>query len=283
MKQILIAGSGSYIGTHLSAELSHYPEAFAARELDVRTPWPKDSFWGIDSVVIVAGIAHRKETAENRADYQRVNCDLAVQIATEAKQAGVKQVLYLSSMSVYGMNEGRITAATPLAPASAYGQSKRNAEAALTALADDRFAVAILRPPMVYGKNCPGNYGRLAALACKLPVFPYFTNERSMIYIETLCIHLRKLIEAGCGGLYFPQNESYVQTCEMMRAISECHHHRLRPIKGFGLCISLLRRFVPMAQKVFGSLTYDQSMSTPLPKEEAIPFAETIRRSEDIA
>ena len=97
----------------------------------------------------------------------------------------------MSSESVYGLTApiGKtvvITKNTPLHPADNYGVSKARAEADLQALADDSFKVAILRPPMIYGKDCKGNYVTMAKLAKKLPVFPYVSNQRSMLYIENL-------------------------------------------------------------------------------------------------
>ena len=282
MKRVLIAGSGSYIGTHLLDELSRYSDRYDAQELDVRKPWPANAFCGFDVVVIVAGLAHKKETKENRLDYQRVNCDLAVQIAEEAKKAGVHQLIYLSSMSVYGLNEGRITKNTHPDPKTAYGQSKWNGEQQLSLLVDDTFTVAVLRPPMVYGRNCPGNYGKLAALAVKVPIFPYFYNERSMIYVETLCNWIRQIIEEQTGGLFFPQNSAYVQTIELMKQIAKCHGRTLRTVKGFDWCVVLLRRLFPAARKAFGTLTYEKEMSESFLWNEQISFEESICKSEGV-
>lgn len=50
----------------------------------------------------MAGIAHQKETRENAHLYYEVNRDLAIKTAQKAKKEGVKQFIFLSSMSVYG-------------------------------------------------------------------------------------------------------------------------------------------------------------------------------------
>lgn len=55
-------------------------------------------------------------------------------------------------------------------------------EEKIKTIEDNNFRIAILRPPMVYGKGCKGNYSRLAKLAVKLPIFPNVDNKRSMIY-----------------------------------------------------------------------------------------------------
>ena len=150
MKHVLIAGKDSYIGNKLTAWLDK--ARYRCHTLDMRTDaWKQHDFSAYDTVVMVAGIAHQRETAENRALYDLVNHRLAVETASAAKAAGVRQFVFFSSMSVYGLEVGRITADTRVKPVSAYGQSKLDAEHALKTLEDEQFHVAVLRPPMIYG------------------------------------------------------------------------------------------------------------------------------------
>ena len=278
MKNILITGAGSYIGSHIAAYL---PEnTYTVRQLDLRRGLDPRAFEGQDVVIHVAGIAHQKETPKNKGLYQSVNCDLAVETAELAKKYGVKQFVFFSSMSVYGKTTGRITAETKPAPNTYYGKSKWDAEQKLASLADDSFRIATLRPPMIYGKGCRGNYPRLSALAKKLPVFPQVQNQRSMLYIGTLCEFVMQLVESGKGGLYFPQNCEYVNTTELVTAIAGCHGKKLMVIPGFGWLIRLVGNHVGVVGKVFGTLTYDKSMSREFADKGLISFEETIRRTE---
>lgn len=281
MKRVLIAGRNSYIGDRLAAWLGHEPEAFQTQCISLRgDDWRQFSMTGFDTVVLVAGIAHQKETPENEPLYNAVNHVLAVDVAAAAKSAGVKQFIFFSSMSVYGHTVGRIHADTRPAPNTAYGASKLAAEQELAALADDAFHVAILRPPMVYGKGCRGNYPRLSTLIRKLPVFPRVPNERSMVYIDTLCAFLQLLVESGEGGLYFPQNRKYVATDELARQIALAHGKRLWQPRGLGWLLKRLAQKGGTASKVFGTLTYDQTMSDVFRPERELTFAETIRATE---
>ncbi len=281
MKRVLIAGAGSYIGQRLAAWLAAAPEAFEAQTLSLRGDgWKAFDFSVFDTVVLAAGIAHQKETPENAPLYDAVNRALASEAAAAAKRAGVKQFIFLSSMSVYGLTTGRITAKTVPAPNTAYGKSKLAAERELNALADDRFRVAVLRPPMVYGKGCRGNYPKLSALIRKTPVFPRVRNERSMIYIDTLCAFLAALIESGEGGLYFPQNRAYVDTGELAAQIALAHGKRLWRPRGAGWLLTLLAKRVGAFGKVFGTLTFDQSMSAAFRPVKELSFAETVRATE---
>ena len=279
MKNILITGAGSYIGSHIAASL---PKAqYNVRQLDVRGGLDETAFEGQDAVIHVAGIAHQKETPENAPLYHKVNCELAVQAARMAKQKGVKQFVFFSSMSVYGMTTGHITAQIRPAPNTHYGKSKWDAEQQMAELADDTFRIATLRPPMIYGKACRGNYPRLAALARKLPLFPKVNNQRSMLYIGTLCAFVEKLLESGMGGLYFPQNRDYVNTTRMVRTIASCHGRKMLVIPGFGWLIALAARYVGVAGKVFGTLTYDLSMSQAFADAGQMSFEDTIQMTED--
>lgn len=280
MIRVLITGADSYIGTNIARFLNREPECFQVRQLDVRNGLDASAFENTDAVIHVAGIAHQKETPENAALYTKVNRDLAVEAARMAKEHGVKQFVFFSSMSVYGMTIGRITEKTLPAPNTFYGISKWEAEQAMRELEDNSFRIATLRPPMIYGPGCRGNYPRLAALARKLPVFPKVHNERSMLYIGTLCAFVRALLESGEGGLYFPQNQNYVSTCELVREAARCHGRNMRLIPGFGWLLKAAQGRVGVIGKVFGTLTYDHSMSRSFVNEGQISFDQSIRETE---
>lgn len=84
----------------------------------------------------------------------------------------------MSSAIVYGDSapygkSKRITIDTEPQPANFYGDSKCLADKGVRELADDSFTVAVLKPPMIYGKNSKGNYPTLAKMAKKLPSFSY--------------------------------------------------------------------------------------------------------------
>ena len=217
MKQILITGSDSYIGGYLEAYLNARPDQqYRVKTVDVRGDgWRNASFSGYDAVIHVAGLAHVRETAKNREAFFRINRDLTAEIANRAKAEGVRQFIFFSSMSVYGMSRGIITGQTQPSGGSAYGESKLEAERILEALRDQSLCVALIRPPMVYGPGCKGNFQTIRRLACKLPVFPSVKNRRSMIYIENLCEFLRLCVDLRLDGVYFPQNSEYMNTTDL--------------------------------------------------------------------
>jgi len=270
MKKILITGANSYVGTSLERYLSQWPEQYKVDTISLRgESWKEASFAGYDALFHVAGLVHRekaKNDPEQAAEYDRVNHLLALETAKKAKAEGVGQFLFMSSASVYGLTApfGKvvmITKDTPLNPVDNYGISKKKAEEDLTALACETFRVAILRPPMIYGKNCKGNYRTLARLANKLPLFPWVDNQRSMLYMDNLSEFVRLLIDDRAAGVFCPQNSEYVCTSEMVNLIAHCHGKSILMVKGVSWALKLLRPATAMVDKAFGSLYYDPELS----------------------
>ena len=260
MKKILITGAGSYIGRSFETYMASFGDAYAVDTVDMLDPaWRECSFSGYDCVYHVAGIAHQKETKENAHLYGEVNRDLAIEVARKAKADGVGQFIFLSSMSVYGMDTGVITKETKPNPKSHYGTSKWEAEQGIIALADDHFRVCILRPPMVYGKGCKGNFNGVCGLVRKLPIFPRVKNQRSMVYIDNLSSFVKMCVDDGLAGVYFPQNREYVATMDMARGIAAAMNKKIRfeYLTGWAVCV--LRLFYPAAKKGFGSLIYSHT------------------------
>ena len=270
MKRILITGAGSYIGTSVANYLSRWPDRYRVDTVSLRGDgWRETAFRGYDAVLHAAGIVHQKSSKNDPAqaeEYDRVNHLLAVETAEKARAEGVGQFLFLSSASVYGLSAplGKvvmITKDTPLKPVDNYGISKARAEEGLRALAGENFKVAILRPPMIYGKGCKGNYRTLAKLAKTLPVFPWVDNQRSMLYIENLSEFIRQLIDDEAEGIFCPQNNEYVNTSGMVNWIAHCNGRGIRMVRGVTWALKLLRPVTGMVDKAFGSLCYDFALS----------------------
>lgn len=255
MKQILITGADSYIGNSLIAHLQG--KNYSITTLDVRNPvWYDHSFSGYDTVIHVAAIVHQKEHPEMEELYFRVNRDLAVRVARKAKSEGVRQFIFMSSMSVYGKDTGVITPDTVPAPVSFYGKSKLAAEELIQKEADDQFKVCILRPPMVYGPGCKGNFQTVVNLVKRFPVFPQLRNQRSMICIDNLCEFLKICIDNDESGLYFPQNREYMETSAMAGIIAKKLCKRVFFSRLAGFAIRLTIPFLSLTPKAFGTLIY---------------------------
>ena len=282
MKRILVTGAGSYIGTSFENWVNQWPEKYQVETIDMRGNEFRDKpFSSYDVIYHIAAIVHVKENDTEK--YFIVNRDLAVEVAKKAKAEGVKQFIFLSTMGVYGKETGFIDDNTNPNPKTPYAQSKLEAEELLKGLTNDSFKVATLRPPIVYGKDCRGNYPRLAGMALKLPIFPKVKNERSMIFIDNLSEFVRLTIDKELSGRLFPQNKEYVNTTELVQLIAKAHGKELKVTEVFNPFVSLGIKMSETFGKVFGSFTYDMKMPGGPSREfdyETCSFEESIERTE---
>lgn len=278
-KRILITGKDSYIGDSFAQYAKGY--SYTVDIVDMLTDeWEAVDFSSYDAVVHVAAIVHKKNREVTEQDYLRVNSDLAFEVAKKAKDSGVGQFVFLSSMGVYGMSTGVISKDTPINPQNAYARSKAQAEKRIGELCDDSFTVTILRAPIVYGENCKGNYTRLSAFAKKTPILADYSSQRSMIYIDNLSSFIKKAIDEKLCGVFCPQDENYVDTSYMMKCVAQLHGRKIKPVRFLNPFITLaLRLKINVFLKVFGSLIYDDSLKLEF---DRVPFEKAIRKTENI-
>lgn len=277
MKKILVTGTNSYIGTSFEKWVSQYPEKYSVEKISLRDSlWRGISFKDYDAVYHTAAIVHVKVNDES--EYYRVNKELTIELAQKAKREGVKQFIFLSTMGVYGTETGYIKKDTLPTPKTHYAKSKYEAEQALNEMNTSYFNIAILRPPIVYGENCPGNFTRLINVTLKLPIFPEIKNERSMIYINNLSEFVRLIIDQSRNGLFFPQNEEYVCTSHLVKTIARVHEKRVWMTKLFNPILRILN--ISTVNKVFGNFVYEKELSKIGSQYSTCSFEESIRNSE---
>lgn len=288
-RKVLITGAGSYIGEYFHKYADeHYADNYEIDELDMlNDDWRKTDFSSYDVVYHVAGIAHAdvgKVSDEVKEKYYKVNTDLTVEVANKAKTEGVKLLVFMSSMIVYGESapygkEKVIDENTVPVPANFYGDSKLQADVAVRELADDNFKVAVIRPPMIYGKGSKGNYPLLAKIAKKTPIFPNVKNQRSMLYIENLCEFLCQLFLVDYkkfnneGNVFIPQNAEWTNTSDMVKTIAEVSGKKIVLSKLFAPAVAMGGKMPGkiggLVNKAFGNSCYKHELS----KYEGIEYA----------
>ena len=297
MRKILITGAGSFIGTsfenYIKKRANH--DEYEISVMDTLTGklvgGESEDIWnfdGYDVVFHVAGIAHAdvgKVTEEGKELYRKVNTELAIETAKKAKAAGVKQFIFMSSAIVYGASspigkEKIITKDTKPEPENFYGESKLNAETGLLELSAGDFKVVILRPPMIYGPGCKGNYNSLRKFALKLPIFPKVKNERSMLYIDNLCEFVRLMIDNEESGIFHPANAETSNTSEMVKMIAEAHGQKKALMGGLTWLLKLLSHFTGLVNKAFGNLTYAEELTEYKENYRVYSLAESITATE---
>lgn len=259
--RILITGKDSYIGSHVRALL--HSAGHEVEELEMRSEtWRDKDFSVFDAVFHVAGIAHDSSKKSMNELYLKVNRDLAIETAEKARHEGVKQFIFMSSMLIYnGTGEKIITADTVPKAKGIYAKSKLDADQAINDMRSQEFKVAIIRPPMIFGKECKGNFPKLVGLSLKIPFFPKIENSRSMLFIDNLSGLIRLIIETKSEGIFFPQNSEYFKTYEIAAAAACIKGKKLRLTRAFNWLVYLFMPFVKPLKKMFGSLIYDQSLS----------------------
>lgn len=314
MKKILILGANSYIGTSFHNYLTtKYPGQYQADIVSLRGDAWKALDWSeYDSVMNVTGKAHAdisSLTEEQKQEYYAINCELAVEAAKKAIADGAAQYVYFSSIIVYGDSSNsrkpvRITADTEPAPSNFYGDSKWQAEQKLQELfgtemrltqpdaTDESVSdsphtgtqLAILRLPMIYGPGCKGNYQTLVKMAQKLPLFPTYHNERSVLRIDHLCEYLRTLAESGEGGLFWPQEDAYRSTPDMVFELAQAsgrhifHAGWMNPF--VKMAFYLPGKPGKLARKAFGTLTIARNAGKKEKKEPLVSIITVSYNSE---
>lgn len=290
MKRVLITGANSYIGTSFERYIKeNYSDELKIDTLDMLDPkWKEFDFSKYEIVFHVAGIAHAdvgNVSEETKQLYYKVNCDLAYETASKAKESNVKQFIYMSSIIVYGESApyGKskiITKDTKPDPANFYGDSKLQGEMKLAPLQDNSFNIVIIRPPMIYGKGSKGNYQLLSKLAKKLPIFPNVKNERSILYIENLCEFIRLLMDDNAYGTFYPQNREYASTTEIVKNINP--KIKVLELMNIGVIIAskIPGKIRILCNKAFGNLMYEQTMSGYHENYCCYSLEESIKKSE---
>lgn len=278
---ILITGAGSYVGTSVERWIKNHSN-YRVDTLDMlKDTWRDTDFSQYDVVYHVAGIAHVNAKANMEALYYKVNRDLTIEVAQKAKEAGVKQFIFMSSMIVFHESQSlipeMITSDTQPCPNGFYGDSKLQAEKGLHELECDTFKVCILRPPMIYGPNSKGNFPRLIKLAAKTPLFPDFHNQRSMLYIDNLAEFVLQAVNHQLAGTFYPQNRELSDTVEIIRYFAKAQHHHVYFAKWLNPFVRIASHFLQPINKMFGTYYYAPEMSKMDFDYQLVSFEESLK------
>lgn len=257
---ILVTGSSGYLGqnfiNHYRTE--HHFERFSLQQETLETL----DLSGIEVVLHCAALVHQTETHPYET-YHEINTTYPLTLAHKAQQEGVKQFLFISTIAVYNPSEPRITQETLPNPLTPYGRSKLVAEQQLLALNDEHFTVTILRIPMIYGKQAPGNIASLMRLIRKVPLLPFggIRNQRSFIYIGNVTSVIHHAMLTRTGGTLLVADETPISTTELIRTLARGMGRPLRLMR-LPLFEMLLRRLKPqMHAKLYGDLTVDSNIT----------------------
>jgi nucleoside-diphosphate-sugar epimerase len=219
--RILITAKNSYIGNSVKAWLNEKEPSFIVDEISLRNINLNTlSFKNYDVIFHVAGIAHISSNKKMIPEYFKINRDLAIEVAKKAKEEGVKQFIFTSTMAIYG-DDRSIGDYKPIdinnpSPNNAYGISKLCADLTIQKIHDKNFNVCVLRLPMIYGKKSKGNFIKLVNISKKFSIFPKIKNIRSVLHINNLSELIRLIIVNNQNGVIYPQDKQYFDTTQFI-------------------------------------------------------------------
>lgn len=232
MTRILVTGASGFVGQALCPELRRRGhEVVAASRAEVgdigpATDWP---LAGIEAVVHLAARVHvmADAAADPWGEYRRVNVEGTRRLAEQAAGAGVRRLVFLSSIKVNGDDSGErpFTEDDPPDLDDPYGRSKWQAEQALAEVAGaSGLEVVTVRPPLVYGPGVKANFlALMRACRRRLPLpLGAVANRRSLIGLNNLVDALALCVAhpAAAGRTYLVRDGEDLSTPELIRRLS---------------------------------------------------------------
>ena len=258
--KILVTGSNGYLG---SSFINQYSEKHDFQNFSLLSQKLENiNFNSIDIILHCAALVHQK--VEYSYDkYHEINVEYPLKLAKLAKENGVKQFVFISTIAVYGEEKEKLDENTICNPITPYGKSKLEAEKELLKLNDDSFIVSIIRPPMIYGKNAPGNIDSLVKLVRKVPIVPLgkILNKRSFISIQNLCHMIDEIITQQKSGIFLASDDEPLSTSRLIELIAKNLDKKIYLIK-VPFFESLLKILKPSFHKrLYGSLEVDNTIT----------------------
>ena len=238
----------------------------------------KDVLENTDVIIHLAGRAHI--VADNSTnplnEYRKINRDATLALARIAANSGVKRFVFLSSIGVNGnQNNKPFTERDKPNPEEDYAISKYEAEQGLLVLSREvDMDVVIIRPPLVYGPNAPGNFNTLLRWVLKGAPLPFglIKNKRSFIALDNLtdfiihCLNYKDT-PLACGQVFLVSDGEDVSTSQFLRKVSKAVRSKtiLLPIPVNTL--QFILRVIGKgntAERLFDSLQVDNSKAKEL-------------------
>lgn len=249
--KVLITGANGFVGRGLVSVLRSECHqlvccsrvAVSDHEFVISPPLSADADWsqlltGVDVVVHLAGKAHNLGEPREVAvqGFKQANVDGTVRLAEQAISSNVKRFIFISSIGVNGSStEGAFDESSPAAPHADYAESKWAAERKLEDLnRGSSMELVIIRPPLVYAAQAPGNFKRLlkiVSLGLPLP-FATINNRRSMIALENLVDFIRVCVThpKAANNLFLVSDGVDLSTAEIVRFLASGMNRKARLI-----------------------------------------------------
>lgn len=188
-----------------------------------------DVWRGIDVVLHLAAIAHVKldEAVKRRDEIWRVNALAPIEIARRCENAGVRRLIFLSSVkAIADTSRQPLQIDAEPRPTDIYGRAKLYAEDGLKVVSSrGAIDVAIVRCPLVYGPGVRANMQSLEKLVqfgIPLP-FASVRNRRSLVALQNLTSALTHMAMRSkpVAGTYHVADINAYSLPEILNLIAE--------------------------------------------------------------
>lgn len=252
----------------VDASVAAGAERVVVGDLGPTTDW-STAVRDVDVVVHVAARVHiMHDTASDPlAEFRRVNVEGTIRLARTAAQAGVRRLVFLSSIKVNGeqTDDRPFRASDTPAPTDPYGISKLEAERALLSLGQETgMEVVIIRPVLVYGPGVKANFAAMMRWVRRGVPLPLgaISNRRSLVartnLVDLIAIATRH--PAAANQVFLVSDGEDLSVSELLRRMARASGVRSRLIPVPQFLLALGARLVgrsDMAQRLFGSLQVD--------------------------
>ena len=258
--KLLLTGATGFIG---SSFCSNYHDKFEIETFSFQNDLNTLSLNNIDTLVHLSALVHQMGGASDEA-YHEVNVIKTVALAQKAKDAGVKQFVFMSTVKVYGEeSDTPYTETTPYHPKDPYGKSKLEAENALLSLENEVFKIAIIRTPVVYGEGVKANILKLIGLTDNYSYLPFgrVANRRSMVYVENLTHLISEIVLQKQKGIFLASDDHTVSTTQLIHSIAEGLNKKvlLFPCPTLRTVLKFLKP--ALYQRLYGNLFVDNTQT----------------------
>ena len=252
--RILITGASGFVGQALCKQAkrqnfdvrgalrkdNNLPldvETITVGEINASTDWT-NALLNVDVVIHLAARVHmmKDHSADPLAEFRKVNVQGTENLALQAARAGVKRLVFVSSIKVNGETTSGNTIYSETdspAPQDPYAVSKYEAEQALQRIAQNTgLEIVILRPPLVYGPGVKGNFAQMLKVLKKgIPLpFASIRNRLSLIYVENLVAALLVCAThpAAAGQTYLVSDGLEISTPDLLNRLGSAMNHPAR-------------------------------------------------------
>jgi nucleoside-diphosphate-sugar epimerase len=220
--------SGTLLVTENPAALVKGVVPAVIEPLGPDTPW-SHALCGINMVIHLAARVHimNDPSPDPLAEFRKVNTEGTRQLARAAAKAGVKRLVFISSIKVNGEETAiPYTESSPAQPTDPYGISKCEAERTLREIeAETGLEVAVVRPTLVYGPGVKANFLAMMKTVYRGIPLPLasITNKRSLIYVGNLVDALAVCAShpAAAGKTFLVSDGEGVSTPELIRMVAK--------------------------------------------------------------